>query len=212
MKRLFTILAAAVALSGCAGLDIGALGDSAVRVTETLTDENTSTARGVTAGMSSSDAANTIMNREYYATIRAIATSMKPIVEIEARDGEPITINAKSFKVYSPSAMAGGGGFSLAPPKPIESTGLKIAREVRDTLASVFVPWYSIQKTSEVQRLQITTNAETTRFVTSENNGLMRDLVGTQPDPASLDRANADRIRIEAQAEADRARLQPPAQ
>jgi hypothetical protein len=211
MKRLFTILAASVALSGCAGLDLGALGDSAVRVTETLTDENTSTARGVTAGMSSSDAANTIMTRSYYSALVSIANNMKPIVEIEARDGEPIVINAKSFKVYSPTS-GGAAGFSLAPPKPIESTGLKIAREVRDTLASVFIPWYSIQKTSEVQRLQITTNAETTRFVTSENNGLMRDLVGTQPDPASLDRANADRIRIEAQAEADRARLQAPAQ
>lgn len=197
MKRLFTLLLA-LALTGCAGVDLGALGDSTVRVTETLTAENTSTARGVTAGMSSSDAANTIMTRDYYATARTMATSVKPIVEIEAIDGQPITINAKSFRVYAPTAGA-GGGFSLAPPKPIESTGLKIFREARDTLASVFIPWYSIQKNSEIQRLNITTDANVQTFVVRENNGLMRDLVGTRNDPASLDRANADRIRIEAQ-------------
>lgn len=199
MKRLFLTLFAALALTGCAGVDLGALGDSTVRVTETLTDENTSTARGVTAGMSSSDASNTIMQRDYYSTIRSIATSMKPIVEIEAFEGQPITINAKTFKVYSPSPMAGGSGFALAPPKPIESTGLKIFREARDTLASVFIPWYSIQKNSEIQRLNITTDANVQTFVVRENNGLMRDLVGTKPDPASLDRANADRIRAQAE-------------
>lgn len=197
MKRLLSILLTAWALTGCAGVDLGVLGDSAVRVTETLTDENTSTARGVTAGMSSSDAANTIMTRDYYSTIRTMATSVKPIVEIEAVDGQPITINAKAFRVYAPTA-GGAGGFSLAPPRPIESTGLKIFREARDTLASVFIPWYSIQKNSEIERLQISTSADVQTFVVRENNGLMRDLVGTKPDPASLDRANADRIRIEA--------------
>ncbi|MFN3494879.1 MAG: lipoprotein, partial [Hydrogenophaga sp.] len=189
MKRLFFTLFAALALTGCAGVDLGALGDSAVRVTETLTDENTSTARGVTAGMSSTDAATVLMNRDYYNAVKAIAGvgtgngQARTLVEIEANDGRPITIDAKSFKVYAPPAQVGGSGYSLAPPPKVESTGLKLFREVKDTLASVFIPWYSIQKTSEVQRLQITTSAEVQTFLARENSNLMRDLVGTQPDP-----------------------------
>lgn len=199
MKRRIIIIAAAMGLAGCAGVDLDSLGNSAVRVTETLTEESTSTARGVTAGMGSSDAANTIMTREYYSTIRTIVTSMKPIVDIEAMDGEPIKIYAKSFKVYAPSPMAGGGGgFALAPPQKVEPLGLKIFDRSLQALERVFIPWYKIDNDNELGKLNILTNADLQRFIAQNDSNLLRDLVGTKPDPASLDRAEADRIRIEA--------------
>lgn len=203
MKRLFLLIACALALTGCAGMDITGLSDASVKVAETLTDENTSTAKGVTAGMSSSDAATVLMNRDYYGAIKAIAGvgtkgSSQPLVEMEAHDGKPITIDAKAFRVYAPPPQIGGAGYALAAPPKVESTGLKLFREVRQTLADVFIPWYSIDKSSEVQKLNIITDANVSTFNTKSNNQLMRDLVGTKNDQAELDRAGAYRIRTEA--------------
>ena len=203
MKRLLLLAAMALSLSGCAGFDFAGLADPLVKVTEAISDENTSTAKGVTAGMSSSDAATVIMTRDYYGAIKAIAGvgtkgSSMPLVEMEAHDGKPITIDAKSFRVYAPPPQIGGAGYALAPPPKVESTGLKIWREIKETAASVLIPWYQIDKTSEISKLSIETNAAVSTFTTQSNNSLMRDLVGTRNDPAALDRATADKIRIEA--------------
>lgn len=204
--RLFAAGAAALALAGCAGVDLGMLGESGVKVAETLTDENTSTAKGVTAGMSSSDAANVIMTREYYSTIRAIHGATKeaaaPLVEIIPNDGKPIMIDAKVFRVNAPR-NTGGGAVQVAEPVQVESTGFKLSREARAWLFGL-IGWDVDKDREKTRRLIVQTDAETQRFVTTENNQLMRDLVGTKNDPAAKDRAEAEKVR----AEADRIRSQ----
>jgi hypothetical protein len=212
MKRLIALCACALSLSltGCAGVDLASLADPIVKVAETVTDENTSTAKGVTAGMSSSDAATVLMTRDYYGAVKAIAGvgdkgAARPILEIESHDGKPITIDAKSVKVYAPPTAGGNAGMALAPPPKVESTGLKIFREVRETLAQVLIPWYQIDKGSEIRKLDIITGAESAAFQQSENNSLIRDLAGTRNDLAVQDRAKAEKTR----AEADKIRSTP---
>ena len=168
MKRTILILAAALSLSACSTLgDITGLSDTAVRVAEAVTDENTSTAKGATAGMSSSDAANVLINRDYYNAVKAVHGAGKgearaPLVEIEARDGQPITINAKSFKVYSPPPQGGAAALSIAQPREVESTGIKWFREVRRGLAEVLIPWKAIDESNNTAR-QANTNATAVR-------------------------------------------------
>ena len=155
MKRI--ILAAAFALlslAGCAGIDTGAI----VSVAEAVTDENTSTAKGVTAGMSSSDAANVLRNRDYYNAVKAVAGAGKgdrsPLVEIEAHDGKAITIDAKSFKVYAPPANT-SAGIALRAPENIESNGIKWFREGKDALiglAQTVLPWKLVREEGKTRR------------------------------------------------------------
>lgn len=201
MNRFLILIASLLALTGCTGLDLTTLADPAVRVVESVTDENTSTAKGVTAGMSSSDAANVIMNRDYYNAVKAVNGADKknaqPILEIEAVDGKPITIYAKSVKVYAP-AGGGGGGVQIAAPLKLESAGIQWFREGSRALADFVLPWRQSENEHETRRLGIVTDANTTTFIQRENNSLMRDLVGTRNDPAAIDRAEADKIRIEA--------------
>lgn len=158
MKRLFTILAASLALllAGCAGFDSGALVD----VTESLTGENTSTAKGATAGMSSSDAANVLMNRDYYNAIKAVAGADKvaraPLVEVEAHDGKPITIDAKVFRVFAPpTQQAFSAGLGLQRPVTLESNGIKWFREIKEatigTLQTV-LPWKMVREEGKTRR------------------------------------------------------------
>jgi hypothetical protein len=200
MKRILTIIIAALALTGCAGVDLGAIGDAGVKVAETLTDENTSTAKGITAGMSSSDAANVLNTREYYRTIRAVhgapTDKAPPLVEIESHDGKPIQIDAKVFRVNAPR-MTGGGAVAIAEPREIEPMGFKISREARAWVLGWF--GWDLEKDRETtRRLVVTTDAATQRFETGTNANLMRDLVGTKNDPAALDRAEAEKTRAEA--------------
>jgi hypothetical protein len=157
MKHILILIATVLALAGCGGTT----GDL-VKVVESVTDENTSTAKGVTAGMSSSDAANVLMNRDYYAAAKAIANGgtnkgeRSPLVEIEAHEGQPITINAKSFKVYAPPVQyAGGGGLTLKAPLNVESSGIKWFREIKDAVigtAQVALPWKMVREQGKTQR------------------------------------------------------------
>lgn len=165
MKRLvhLILLAGTLATAGCAGLDIGGLADPIVRVAETVTDENTSTAKGVTAGMSSSDAANVLMTRDYYSAVKAVAGAGKgqaaqPILEIESRDGKPITIDAKSVKVYAPPQNGASAQVAIQPPREVESNGIKWFREVRRGLAEVFIPWKIIDDGGQTDRLRVSTD------------------------------------------------------
>lgn len=161
---LLPALVAALTLSACSSLGISPeLAEPLVRVAESALDENTST-KGATAGMSSSDAANVLINRDYYGAIKALAGAGKgearaPLVEIEARDGQPITINAKSFKVYAPPAQGSGAGLSLAAPREVESNSIKWFREIRRGLAEVFLPWRAVERGADTQQLRITTDA-----------------------------------------------------
>ena len=162
-KALISAALALLALTGCAGVDIAALADPLVRVAEAATDENTSTAKGATAGMSSSDAANVLMTRDYYSALKAVHGAGKgaeraPLVEIEARDGKPITIDAKSFRVYAPPAQ-GAQGIAIAQPKEVESAGIKWFREIRRGLAEVFLPWRAVERGADTAQLRITTDA-----------------------------------------------------
>ena len=203
MKRFLIAAVMALTLAGCAGVDLAGLADPLVKVTETMTDEKTSTAKGVTAGMSSSDAATTLISRDYYSTLRSIHGASnapaRPLVEIEAHDDRPITIDAKVFRVYAPPAVPGGGvSYAIAPPQKVESTGIKWFREVRQAAAEIFIPWYKIDNDNELGKLNILTNADLQRFIAQNDSNLLRDLVGTRNDLAARDRAEADRIRIEA--------------
>lgn len=165
MKHILILLITVLALAGCGGTT----GDL-VKVVESVTDENTSTARGVTAGMSSSDAANVLINRDYYAAVKAVATGgtgkgeRSPLVEIEAHDGKPITIDAKSFKVYAPPVQyAGGGGLTLKAPPNIESSGIKWFREVKEaaigTLQTV-LPWKMVREDGKTRRHESDNNRD----------------------------------------------------
>lgn len=165
MKRLFQSLFSAVlavAMSGCAGFDTGAL----VSVAEAVTDENTSTAKGVTAGMSSSDAANVLRNRDYYNAVKAVAGAGKgersPLVEMEAHAGKPITIDAKSFKVYAPPANT-SAGIALRAPENIDSNGIKWFREIKeatiDTLQTV-LPWKMVREEGKTRRHESDNNRD----------------------------------------------------
>lgn len=157
MKRLILIITAAL-LTGCASLgDLTGLAGPAVQITDSLTGESTN---GSTAGLSSSDAAFVLAYRSYVAAIKAAITApAQPIVEIEALDGQPITIVAKSFRVYAPPAH--GQGQQIAQPTQPEPAGILWFREIRHALAQVFVPWAAGERAAETQRLQITTQAGT---------------------------------------------------
>lgn len=166
MKRLLIILGAALALTGCAGLDIGGLADPIVRVAETLDDDNTST-KGATTGMSSGDARDVLINRAYYGAVKAIHGADKKdagsllLVDIEPMDGQPIVIHAKRFKVYAPPAQTGGAApLAIAPPPQKKSALVEFSQEARGWLRDVFVPIRISDNQSETQRLQIITNGE----------------------------------------------------
>lgn len=166
MKRLLIILGAALALSGCAGLDIGGLADPIVRVAETLDDDNTST-KGATTGMSSGDARDVLINRAYYGAIKSIHGADKKdagsllLVDIEPMDGQPIVIHAKRFKVYAPPPQAGGAApLAIAPPAVKKSLIKEVSEEARGWFRDAIVPWKSIDEGAETQRLQIITSGQ----------------------------------------------------
>lgn len=169
MNRLLIILGAALALTGCAGLDLGGI----AKVAETMTDENTSTAKGATAGLSSSDAANVLIHRAYYSAAQSVATGgaskaeRVPALEIEAHDGKPITIDAKVFRMYhAPQQQppyAGSGGLTLKAPPTIEPTGIKWFREVAgkvvDALETV-LPWKMVREQGKTIRHESDNNRD----------------------------------------------------
>lgn len=170
MKRtLYRLIAAssmALALTGCAGLDIGGLADPIVRVAETVTDESTSTAKGVTAGLASSDARDVLINRDYYGAIKAVHGAGKDgagpqlLLDIEPMDGQPIVIHAKRFKLYAPPATGGAPQLSIAAPTQKKPTWLAVSQEARGWFRDAVVPWKSLDEGSETERLRITTNGE----------------------------------------------------
>lgn len=170
MKRFFTaiLLACTLALTACAGLDIAGLADPIVRVAETVTDDSTST-KGITTGMSSSDARDVLINREYYGAIKAVNGAAKGatpaaqpmLVDIEAHDGQPITINAKRFKVYAPpAAPVAGQQLAITPPAAKKSAWKEISEEARGWLRDGLIPWKSLDEAGQTRRLEITTNGE----------------------------------------------------
>lgn len=164
MKRLLTVFCAALALTACGGTS----GDL-VRVAEAALDENTSTAKGATAGLSSSDAANVLMNRDYYSAVKTVATGggkqeRNPLVEIEAHEGKAIIIDAKSFKVYAPPVQyAGGGGLTLKAPPTLEPTGIKWFREVKDATIGALqtvLPWKMVREEGKTRRHESDNNRD----------------------------------------------------
>jgi hypothetical protein len=162
MKRIITAALLALSLAGCSTLgDMAGLSDTVVKVAETVTDENTSTAKGTTAGMSSSDAANVLMNRDYYNAVKAVAGAgdkgaRSSLVEIESHDGKPIVIDAKSFKVYAPpQQQAVSAGLGLQRPVTVESNGIKWFREIKEAVlgtAQVVLPWKMVREQGKTIR------------------------------------------------------------
>ena len=168
MKRIIFATLLALSLAGCAGLDIAGLADPIVRVAETVTDDSTST-KGITTGMSSSDARDVLINREYYGAIKAVNGAAKGatpaaqpmLVDIEAHDGQPITINAKRFKVYAPPAPASASTqLAITPPAQKKSALVEFSQEARGWFRDAIVPWKSIDEAGQTRRLEIVTNGE----------------------------------------------------
>jgi hypothetical protein len=164
MKHILRAMALAfvVVLAGCAGFNL----DPVVQVATSALDEGTSTT-GRTTGMDSSHAADVLKHRDYYSAIKAIAApkqaARRPLVEIKARPGKPITIDAESFTVYEPDTAGQAQGYSIAAPKEVEPTGLKYLRAAGDFAARVFVPWTLIREQADTARLR-DNNATKTRL------------------------------------------------
>lgn len=160
MKRLLFALLIPLSLAGCAGLNT----ESLVQVASSALDEGTST-KGATTGLDSSHAADVLKHRDYYAAVKAIAApkeaARRPLVEIKARPGQPITIDAESFTVFEPVTQQ-AQGYSIAAPKEVEPTGLKYLRAAGDVAARVFVPWTLIRENADTQR-QANNNATAIR-------------------------------------------------
>lgn len=180
MKRIILAALLALLLPACTSISP----DAVVKVVESVTDENTSTAKGATAGMSSSDAANVLMNRDYYAAVKAVATGGSGTgkgavqLEIEAHDGRPITIDAKVFRTYhAPQPQyAGGGGLTLKAPPAIESAGIKWFREVKEAVVDTVhevLPW----KLAREQGKTIRHESDNNRDVRLGELGVMSDAV-----------------------------------
>lgn len=211
LTRLIAAGAMALALTGCSTLgNITGLSETAVQVADLITDDSTST-KGATAGMSSSDARDVLINQAYYGAVKAVHGAGKEgagpqlLLDIEPLDGQPIVIHAKRFKVYAPPQGAGAAErLPIAAPVEKIPTWKAVSQEARGWFRDAVVPWKSIDESTETERLRYTTDAATTRYLARQNNQLMRDLVGTKNDPAELDRAEADKVR----AEADRIRAQ----
>lgn len=186
LYRLIAASAMALALTACAGLDIGGLADPIVRVAETVTDESTSTAKGVTAGLASSDARDVLINRDYYGAVKAVHGAGKDgagpqlLLDIEPMDGQPIVIHAKRFKVYAPPAAGGAPQLSIAAPTQKKPTWLAASQEARGWLRDVFVPIRISEDRSETDRLQITTNGA----IRQTELGIMGDAVTGSQDLA----------------------------
>lgn len=166
MNRLFTIICAALALTGCGTTNLLGLADPIVRVAETLDDDATST-KGATTGMSSGDARDVLINRAYYGAVKAIHGADKKdggsllLVDIEPMDGQPIVIHAKRFKVYAPPPQTGGAvPLAIAPPTQKKSALVEFSQEARGWFRDAIVPWKSITETGETSRLQIVTNGQ----------------------------------------------------
>ena len=169
MKRTILILAAALSLSACSTLgNLTGLADPIVRVAETLDDDSTSS-KGITTGMASGDARDVLISREYYGAVKAVAGSGKGttpaaqpmLVDIEAHEGQPITINAKRFKVYAPPApTATAAPMQIAQPTHKKSWIKEVSEEGRAWFRDAIVPWKSIDEGAETQRLQITTSGQ----------------------------------------------------
>lgn len=173
MKRTIAIIAAALSLSACGTTEGLIPVDAIARVAEGALTEPTSTAKGATSGMSSSDAANVLMNRDYYAAVKAVATGSSGTgkgavqFEIEAHDGRPITIDAKALRTYhAPQAQyAGGGGLTLKAPPTVESTGIKWFREIKEAVVDtveVVLPWKLVREQGKTIRHE-SNNATATR-------------------------------------------------
>jgi hypothetical protein len=168
MKRIFPALLA-LSLAGCGTTaDLLGLADPIVRVAETLDDDSTSS-KGITTGMASGDARDVLISREYYGAVKAVAGSGKGntpaaqpmLVDIEAHDGQPITINAKRFKVYAPPAQAAAPApVVIAEPKQKKSWIKEVSEEGRAWFRDAIVPWKSIDEAGETQRLQIVTSGD----------------------------------------------------
>lgn len=166
LYRLLAACAVALALTGCGTTNLLGLADPIVRVAETLDDDNTS-AKGATTGMSSGDARDVLINRAYYGAIKSIHGADKKdagnqlLVDIEPMDGQPIVIHAKRFKVYAPPPQSGGAApLAVAPPTQKKSALVEFSQEARGWFRDAIVPWKSIDEGSETQRLQIITNGQ----------------------------------------------------
>jgi hypothetical protein len=167
LSRFAAILAAAMTLSACSTLgDITGLADPIVRVAETLADDSTS-AKGITTGMSSGDARDVLISREYYGAIKAVAGGGKGgtpaaqpmLVDIEAHEGQPITINAKRFKVYAPPGQAAAAAqLQIAKPTQKKSLIKEVSEEGRAWFRDAIVPWKSIDEGAETERMRIATD------------------------------------------------------
>lgn len=118
MKRTLLIALAVLALAGCAS-------------PKTATIEN-----GKVTNISSAEAVTLIKQDNRRKLVKDVQDNAKPLLEIEAHAGQPITINAKSIKVHAPIDPA----LLLAEQPDAVSENVQVLREVRGIARETVVP------------------------------------------------------------------------
>lgn len=119
MKRIITIIAAALALAAC--------GTSP----KTAKIEN-----GKIENISSAEAVTLMKREQRHDKVKTVIDTQKPIVRLEAHAGKPITIDAKTFEVFVPLDT----GLLLAEEADAVSEEVQMAREVRGIARETVVP------------------------------------------------------------------------
>lgn len=175
MKLVIALMA--VALTGCAGLDLVGAGPL-VDVLETAVGKDEPTIR---SGMTSRDAAYSSQYRAYVNAHKQ--GEQKPLLKLVAVPGKAIE-NLASVEVYAPSTVAQGKIEAPVQPKaPVVELIDSMANVAERVGRSVMLPWLLSQDNKEIALKQLETSVANEQIRSDER----RDLTGQAIDAASKD-------------------------
>lgn len=189
MKRIFLLIACALALTGCAGIPGGeALTTGVAAVSDALTGPDTDYKNYLTSCRAEVKAQADAYEADSKALQAGLTSGNEKtqygatlIMAFKAGQGGPKIGCTTVRKKGNMELLLGGDENGLV------GLGKFLYSENRQ--ASRF----ERQLEADNERIRLSTNRATTEQ--RENNNLLRDLVGTRNDPAALDRAAADKIR-----------------